>query len=223
MAAIDKTYVNNWKDLKAIQDWAKTAYAVDGLGNKYNVYEWCNDMTENEFNESIKYQYDRWKAQGLKLEEYDGCAEVVVWNTPTWLDVWLIKNCPLEVIQNRLKQQYGNSYEDIKNGTSIYDTYKRNGLGKNIRFKVLKKPNFHARIKCSWWVQCNDDYWYNDELDVWSRNYELIPYTTNVAHIHGHLTERKILRYLKKWNLPKGIHFRISGAYVGQDWLIVTT
>ena len=58
MAAIDKTYVNNWKDLKAIQDWAKTAYAVDGLGNKYNVYEWCNDMTYDDYNPTLEVKVD---------------------------------------------------------------------------------------------------------------------------------------------------------------------
>lgn len=32
------------------------------------------------------------------------------------MDKWLIQNCPIYFIQKRLKEQYGDDYDDIKNG-----------------------------------------------------------------------------------------------------------
>lgn len=57
------------------------------------------------------------------------------------MDKWLIRNCPIDFIQKRLKEQYGNDYDDIKNGNC--EMYERNGLGKNIHFKVIKKPHVY--------------------------------------------------------------------------------
>lgn len=202
MAGIDKTYVNSWEDLKQIQDWSKTAYAVDGLGNRYRVYDWCNNMTQEEYNNLFP-------------------KEVCVWNTPLWLDIWLIRNCPLEIIQNRLKEQYASCYDDIKNHTSKFDTYKRNGLGRHIHFKTIGKSVRKKRTKSSWLMQCFDGFWYSEELDVWSTKYELVPYNTNTARINGHLDKRKLIRYLRKWNLPSGVRFILLND--NQIWEIITS
>lgn len=57
------------------------------------------------------------------------------------MDKWLIRNCPIDFIQKRLKEQYGNDYDDIKNGNC--EMYEHNGLGENIHFKVIKKPHVY--------------------------------------------------------------------------------
>lgn len=53
------------------------------------------------------------------------------------MDKWLIKNCPINFIQSRLKEQYKSDYDVIKNGNNC-KVYKRDRLGKNIHFKIIK-------------------------------------------------------------------------------------
>lgn len=60
------------------------------------------------------------------------------------MDKWLIQNCPIDFIQKRLKEQYGDDYDDIINGN--FDTYERNGLAQYIHFKVIKKPHVYGRF-----------------------------------------------------------------------------
>ena len=137
MAGIDKTYISNFRTYKKIVDWAKDIKVNLPNGKFVNLIDYVY------YPNITKEEWDNWKNE--YKEKYPNTRfDIVLWNTPTFIDVWLIKNCPFEEIQNRLKEQYGggwsklaftnnnenNIYEQIKNGTSIYDTYKRNGLGK---------------------------------------------------------------------------------------------
>ena len=109
-------------------------------GLKYHAEDFLIDknMTEEYFNNWKKEVIEnRMRNYGETYEKAYKNAEILLWNTPFYFDRWLIKNCPIQFIQDRLKYQYDDEYEQIKNGTSAYDTYKRTGLGKN----------FHR-----WWI-----------------------------------------------------------------------
>ena len=120
MAAIDKTYTSSWKDYMSLVEWCKDKSFVlkngDVIRPSNYIYKW-------------------------QEEEFDGEHERPVWNTPVYLDIWLIRNCPIEFIQERLKEQYGGGwsktaftehndddmYYKILTHTSPYDTFQRNG------------------------------------------------------------------------------------------------
>lgn len=129
MAAIDKTYIKTYNQYKEVYDWCKDIVVTLNFNKKnisFKPSEFLNELKEDDFN---------------NLSEN---RELVLWNTPWYMDKWLIRNCPIEFIQKRLKEQYGDDYDAIKNGT--YKMYERNGLGKDIHFSVIKKPNNYNRF-----------------------------------------------------------------------------
>ena len=241
MAGIDKTYVSNWSTFKEIRDWAENQSFTLKNGEKINLidYFYYPDLTEEEFN---KYKEDYNKI----YPEYE--YEIVLWNTPTYVDIWLIRNCPFEIIQDRLKEQYSGGwsktaftdhndddlYTQIKEYRSIYDTYQRNGLGKKA------KVSFHNLFgnpirdkKCFWWIEV-DPYWlgkkrtsietspwYNKTDDMWYWDKEAMPWTSNICTKRGSMTKKNIVNLIKKWNLPKGtiVKFRTEmGRYLYHEF-----
>lgn len=225
MAGIDKTYISDWKTFDEIRNWALKQQFI--LKNKQVIrlkdYLYYPYLTEEEWIENER---------AFKEKHPDSTYEVILWNTPTYADIWLIRNCPFEVIQDRLKEQYGggwsktaftdhndpNMYEQIKNYCSIYDTFQRNGLGQKSKVRFHKVLGFPFRDKkCYWNVNVNpfsingkiikpnysDSPWYNKNDDAWYFNAEAMPWTYNVAYYKGHLSKKKIVRLVKKWNFPK--------------------
>jgi len=72
--------------------------------------------------------------------------------------------------------------------------------------------------KISWWLQCEDNFWYNDETKTWVHWDFFYPRNTNTAHIK---TIKSLVRHLRKQYLPKGVEFAISGRYIGEQYLVV--
>lgn len=127
MASIDKTYLYRWEDYVKLRDWCKSVGTiVDDYGNTLTPLNWLWENDEDNFNEVITRQiknceerYQRGECKYLvdegyiTQEEYDNWDVmkhiwgIPVWNTSTELDVWLIRNCPLDFIQERLREQYG--------------------------------------------------------------------------------------------------------------------
>ena len=126
-----------------------------------------------------------------------------------------------------LKEQYGdgwsketfshpdedNMYIQIKNKTSCYDTYQRNGLGKNIRINKNNFPLFRSRdtyhIFTDIEVEFHDDryIWYYYDHDCWVSNNDLKNSTGNSSshyHYQGYMKPKTIFRKLQKWDLPEG-------------------
>ena len=268
MAAIDKTYVDNWKDFEDIRNWAKSVGIVtDDYGNKLIPYNWLYypDLKHNEFNawqmsawEDAKKRYDK-SSKDFNQEDYDYMVEcdgedflehpenffeLPIWNTDHIEDIYLIRYCPLEIIQNRLKQQYGGGwskialipnndrrdYESIKNRTSVYDTYKRE-YRKNIHFTIHdKEPS--SKFKDDdivWWIQpWKSSGWnYDDKVDKWYSDlecyYSTSNWITNTAHLYGNMSKRRLARIIQKWNLPAGVQLRFIGdhkRYTVADFII---
>lgn len=131
MAAIDKTYISDWNVFDKIRNWAiKQEFTLkNGQVIKLIDYLYCPYLTEEEW-----FEHEAIWNQNHPESTFD----VALWNTPTYVDIWLIRNCPFEEIQDRLKEQYGggwsktaftdhnedNLYKQIKNGTSVYDTFR---------------------------------------------------------------------------------------------------
>ena len=241
MAAIDKMYVSDWEVFNKIRNWAKEQEIPVKMGEPVNLtdYMYYPDMTKEYWDEwhdeRIQYAKDHYNTPEYVKEckelygedwEFDPekFFEIVLWNTSTEVDIWLIRNCPFEEVQDRLKEQYGggwsktaftdhneeNLYEQIKNGTSIYDTYQRNGLGKKTRISIKTEYGKPFRDKkLRWWIDIihdAGDYWgYDEDLDIWSKEVELLPYNTSCCTtIKGPLTKKNILNRIRKWDLPKG-------------------
>ena len=250
MAGIDKTYISDWNVFDKVRNWAiKQQFTLkNGQVIKLINYLYYPNLTKEEWDEMhderVKYAEEHYNTPEYTVEckklygdDWEFNAEsyfdVVLWNTPTYVDIWLIRNCPFEEIQDRLKEQYGggwsktaftdhnedNLYEQIKNGTSVYDTFQRNGLGKKTKVKFYNIIGSWCRDKnCWWWIEVNpywigakrtefttdDSPWYNEDDDMWYWNKEEMPIDSNVCHKYGCLTKKNIVNLIKKWNLPKG-------------------
>ena len=245
MEGIDKTYLKNWEQFDAVRNWAKET--VVPLKNGKTVpmvnFMYYPDLTKQEWDEMhaerIAYanEYYNTPEHIAEMRKWEGddwtfdaenYFDVVLWNTPTYVDVFLIRNCPFDFIHKRLVEQYGEeTYNQIKNGTSVYDTYQRNGLGKNARVKFSKHAfSYLPRDKkCWWWIDIIDwGWWYNEDDDMWYNHYELMPTTCNVNNrIHGALTKKNIVNMIRRWNLPKGIKVRFTCRFNHAYWEFTVT
>lgn len=244
MAGIDKTYLKSWEQFDTVRNWAKeTCFTLkNGKTVRMSDFMYYPDLTKQEWDEwhdeRVKYAREifdtpEYTAECKKMYGDDWVFDperyfdVVLWNTPTYVDVFLIRNCPFDFIQKRLREQYGGGwsktaltdhndddmYEQIKNGTSVYDTYQRNGLGKNAKVKFHGYGYVPRDKKCWWWIEIVNEigWWYNEDDDAWYNDNELMPITCNVNDkIHGALTKKNVVNLIRKWDLPKGIRLRFS-------------
>ena len=170
MSYIDKTYIVDYQQFTEVRDWCKGKIVETDNGLKYHAEDFLIDknMTEEYFNNWKKEVIEnRMRNYGETYEKAYKNAEIPLWNTPFYFDRWLIKNCPIQFIQDRLKYQYDDEYEQIKNGTSAYDTYKRTGLGKNFHYKVIRKPNWKPRYNFPYIDRFNNDKYYKENQKPW--------------------------------------------------------
>ena len=201
-----------------------------------------------------KTELERYKGGGydwslengyITQEEYDNFnpydhVSIPIMNTPTVFDVWMIRNCQhIEWLQDDLKNKYSGGwskaaftehndddlYYQILNHTSCYDTYRRNGLGENIKIRKdsfpiiplygIKKVFIEAE------VQVNDETWrYHENEDYWCSATELHMtngWTSSCAYIKSKTYSPKaIFRKLKKWNLPENAKVKINVFLIGK-------
>lgn len=248
MACIDKTYVNSWEQWKELRDWCwdKKFTLKNNITIKPRDYMYYPEYGETEVNDWLnEVRENGIRNYGWTKEQAREEADVPFWNTPTYLDIWLIRNCPIEFVQNRLKEQYNSSYESIKNGTSIYDTWKRNGLGKNFKYKVVKRPTEHNihhfyyndRNKSirkykdnrkTWWsvtikdTKGNISWWANEDYGYWTCSEEALPFTSSTMDIQRKMPSLKsIIRMIQKWDLPDGTEIHFDSFRFNFGWTII--
>ena len=147
-------------------------------------------------------------------------VEVYLWNTDIAFDVYLIQNCPILFIQDRLREMYGDEYENIKNYRSIYDTFERD-TNDNPHFTIRKilgtnknkdyhwSVSIHAPNKETIWYDERDKNWYFKEECHITKDWEDLNYSTSIK---GKITNRKIYRLIRRWNLPKGTRLFFSSS-----------
>ena len=204
MAGIDKTYTNSYKDYKEFKDWADKQIVIFFDGHSECIGDWV-------------YNYD---------EDYFDGTEIPIMNTPTWLDVYLINHCPVKFVVDRMKSVYGDSYNDylnIEEFTKIPEGYEQNrkivikpSKGCKFPFKRKMFKSTAGKGKSWWWLQCDDNFWYNDETKKWIHWDSLYPHNTNTSHHKN--ANKSLIRFLRKQYLPKGIKFTLSGRYIGEEY-----
>lgn len=220
MAGIDKTYIKSYSQYKEISDWCQLQGIVtDQFNNKFSPYDFIPNKYDENGDIIGKLDEEFFNDYFTKHEEFP------LWNTPTYFDIYLIKNCPIGFIQDRLKQQYGYEYVSIKNNNSIYDNFKRNGI-KNPHFSIKYKDlNFRFKDdKLSWSIEIISKPYmeYYDGANEWYFCQECKKGIGNLLSScylkhFGNMSPQRIRRLLNKWNLPKGAKLRFIGSY---DWKI---
>lgn len=202
MAGIDKTYTDSYKDYKEFKDWADTQTITFYNGLKVCVGSWVWNLTEEDFAE----------------------GEHPIMNTPTWLDTHLIQNCKVKFVLDRMKEVYGQKQFSILKKVDLsappsegYEQNRKIVITRCERTKFPLHPKPYGG-KGKWWLQCEDDLWYNDETKTWAR-LSHYPTNTNTATI---TTVKALVRHLRKQYLPKGAKFTLSGKYVGEEYIIYT-
>ena len=223
MADIDKTYVSTWEDYKAAYNWASSVGTItDDFGNVFAPLDWMAEWEEAEFKECIENQKERYRnyyADPIHVQEAkdalgqdwepdkEGIGEMVLWNTPTYFDVWLIRYCPLDFIQERLKQQYASSYLELKERRSEYDLYTRPAASSHFKISpagyflrgINRSRNFYIDIQ-----EESGDWMFDDEGEKWVNWKECRPWNTNTMTISGPITRRKFKRVIQKCGFPAG-------------------
>jgi hypothetical protein len=100
MDSVDKTYTNSYDEYKAFCKWAKSRR------KKFKVKcRRCGVYSPNEWT-IMNCVYP------LKKANFDGIREVPIMNTPEIIDRYLIKYCPFEFVQKRMKDVYTKEYYD---------------------------------------------------------------------------------------------------------------
>lgn len=214
MAAIDKTYCNDYPVYKEFIEWAKEAKFKTPSGEY--LYVW-------------NYVYSECSEDDMKRVGY-----VPVMNTPQYLDYFLIKYCPFDFVQNRMKEVYGNEYyESVKNGTSEYDKYKEPEIGTKFvvfRDRYMRHKDYLWRFKGRnnarkftnpFVIDVEYDgnpLWYSENLKRFVYPNELAEGTSSFCF--GGKTVKALLRKLRRLRLPKGTFVRAYGRYVREEILV---
>ena len=201
MAAIDKTYTNSFKKYKDYLNWAKDKVFICPNGQK--LYP-------------INYIYDFWKK-----EDFEGGKWHPIMNTSTSIDYFLIKNCPFDFVQEQLKDAYGEDYyNNIKNGTSKYDIFSKEGKY-GTHFKMIASPQYKKLNKpfspTHWHVQLREpegfSLWYNEDMNKWIWDAELGDGHSNTCSKCK--TIKSVKRHIRKWKLPKGTIVEVFSRHIG--------
>lgn len=221
MAAIDKTYVNKYQDYVDYCEWAKSTVYVLPSGQKITPYSYVYEDLEEEWFKDGKYH--------------------PIMNTDNTIDYYLIKFCPFDFVQERLKDVYGEEfYNAVKGGYSEYDTFVKKpyiGTGKiamvTNKGRKMKLWPWKNRIKnkkvYGFWVHVyapkylfDADVWYKTMW--WSNKAQNFLWPNELGTISSNVyykrvkTVKSLVRWLKKLNLPKGAIVEAKGKFVGELW-----
>lgn len=150
-----------------------------------------------------KHHYQECKTYEEWLKYVDDMfGEICLWNTPSWLDIFLIRNCPIGLIQDRLKIQYGDEYDKIKNKTGKYADLPDNpGHSFKLPCKIPRKMRC-----CDVFVVDSDgqELYLNKRADRWVDPHHSVCNYDEFSFYTRTMSKRKLGRLIKKWKLQKG-------------------
>ena len=198
MAAIDKIYVKNNEQYKLFIDWVK---AQPPLKDKYGRDNYLSDRLYDFEDVDIPDGHD---CPVFKGEEYE--------------DAYIIRNCPFDFIQNRLKEMYGSSYDDIKEGKMYASpSEKNNDYEVGCHFKLLKKERWNWRpTPKKYDVEVHLDKYeqmrYCNGNDTWNFWGDYIHYDKNDYSDCRFGSIKAIMRRIPKWKLPVGAIVRVDNG-----------
>ena len=214
MAAIDKIYVNNWKDFCEVRDYFMNTEFIANNGTKCVLKNYMydvEDVTENFF---------------------DGEREVAVTNTPRKVDYYLAMYCPVKAVQEYLNRAYRRDWKNVDEWKE-YITFDRNSGNK---IKVIKYPKFGKINKAlnqrfGWQIQVKtpilsnftfftkQSYEYPEyygDTNQWIYDYELEFPIDKLWGLCNYKTIKSLIRNIRKWKLPKGSIVTAQGRYEGE-------
>lgn len=198
MAGIDKTYTDSFKEYKKLKEWSKGKTIIFSNKQKLVVSHYIYTWNEDDFT-----------------------SELPVMNTPTYVDAFLIQNCPLKFVQDRLKSIYSRKqFKELKNlqfPIVLPEGYKQN---RKIVISKCKAPLYNKGINSHgwWWLQSNNFSWgFDSENKIWVNGDFYLPSNTNTSH---HKTVKSLVRFLRSQYLPSGLEFRLIGKYVGEMFTV---
>lgn len=206
MAAIEKTYTDKWQDYKDLVDWAKD-----------KVYK-CPNGTQLYPSQHI---YSDWTE-----EDFGPDKEIPVMHTPQSLDYFLIKDCPMQFVQDRLKEVYGDWYWEVKEDRSSEDLLEYvDGIPKDWttgrRIVWIKRPKNN---KISTFVDLemrNPDTDYIGEAYDWDLKRFLHPDELGDHRVRewyiGGMTWKAVMRRIRKMPLPSMAYFT-AGDFVDDKY-----
>lgn len=212
MAGIDKIYVDNYNDYISFINYCKTIQ--EDIQELFNVdifnYFYFTELTEESF----------------KIED----NEYPLTNFPHKIDYYLIKNCNIPFIVERLKGQYGESYDEIKNDNKILNDYT---FEKFKKFKIIREKSKYPYVikkqknkfiisienldNCNVWI-------YDKKISQWKNSDRSNNLNNNNcwSFIKFGKSRKAIIRKVNKWNLPKGVEIEILGTYYSSSFKIIT-
>lgn len=201
MASIDKTYTESYSDYMEFKKWADNQVVTFFDGTSVCIGGWVWDYEETDFQN----------------------GEIPIMNTPVWLDAYLLQNCKIDFVLDRMKsvhcEDFVNNSKDInfseipkgwKKGRKIKIKHK---LGRT-KFSVHNKPYGGKKY---WWLQSDDDIGFNSYTKTWSSEEFFYPHNTNTMYVRS---VKSLIRYLRKQNLPYGVSFTLIGRYVGEEYTV---
>ena len=183
MAAIDKTYLSDYKVYKDFIDWAKNTTYECKNGTKIYVYD---------------YVYDGYSEENMSRHS------VPVMNSSQMLDYFLIKYCPFKFIQKRMREVYDKDYIDsILNGTCGYDTFDNAEIGKKYVFNKEFKEHSDTFITAIYrgWILLFD----KDKLNLLIDKDSYGEMSVFVGR-----SKKALIRFLNKYNFPKETEIYLS-------------
>ena len=215
MAAIDKLYAKNYEEYREFKEWCEEQpWLTDKYGRKEPI---------------TAYLYQ-------SKEPWTG--ERVLFMAPCYVDAYLIRNCPLEFIQEELKVRYGGcnpnfpgatAYDKIKAG-ELYESPKVEGVMRGKHSRLLQSPPLRYNRPFGgggYWVDLDIPEGlgmmrYNEEIGTWDfcEEYVIGDWISSTATVR---TIQALKRKIRRWNLPIGTIVRASGAYVGDDYAFQVT
>lgn len=194
MASIDRIYVKNNEQLDLFVKWIK---AQPTLKDKYGRDCYLSDKL---------YDYDYGDIK----------KECPVFNGHYYEDAYIIRNCPFDFIQDRLKLMYGDSYDDIKNGKEYTSPICNHNYEIGRHFKLIKKEkgNWSMTLK-KYSVKVRIDKYspmlYCEGNDTWNFWDDYIKYDEDDCGICCFKSIKAIMRRIPKWKLPVGAIIKVRG------------
>ena len=212
MAGIDKIYVDNYNDYISFINYCKTIQ--EDIQKLFNVnifdYFYFTELTEQSFE--------------IEHNNYP------LTNFPYKIDYYLIKNCNVPFIIDRLEDQYGEDYIKIKNDDEILNDYT---FKKFKKFKIIhEKSKYPYKIKKQKHkfiitiedLNNNDSWIYDKTISQWrnSNKSNNLNYNNCSCILKFGHSYKSIIRKVNSWNLPKGLEIEIQGYYRSSSFKIIT-